>query len=249
MSARLAWGWRLPGREVWDAGCPPPLLGIHQRGCSRRGVQRIGVVSYNKIIYSTIYITSPCFHCTPLCGMQTYAVYFARARSTFGRLKTTMWRDDVWQISNQVVACWCTFIQRQSHDETNGWQHSHHMIDSAFRTLGKSKATRVKIIPGVGNKRDKGGCVISVNGIMLINNNIISKIIICVLYIICFIHLIVISNISSVDRQTSRRPNVPSPGAAPVIPVLVNRYICYVIVYVIIFDVIMYCYIQAYIYI
>ena len=39
-------------------------------------------------------------------------------------------------------------------------------------------------------------CVISVNGIMLMNSNTISKTIICFIYIMCFIYLLVISNIS-----------------------------------------------------
>ena len=39
-------------------------------GCSRRGVQQwIGVVLYSKIVHNTIQITTPCFHCTPLCRM------------------------------------------------------------------------------------------------------------------------------------------------------------------------------------
>ena len=37
-----------------------------QGGCSRRGVQWIGVVSYNKLVYDITSITTPCFHCTPL---------------------------------------------------------------------------------------------------------------------------------------------------------------------------------------
>ena len=39
-------------------------------------------------------------------------------------------------------------------------------------------------------------CIISVNGIMFITNNIISKLIICGLYIVRFVYLIVIKNIS-----------------------------------------------------
>ena len=38
-------------------------------GCSRRGVQRMGVVLYNKTAYNIMWTTTPCFHCTPLCGM------------------------------------------------------------------------------------------------------------------------------------------------------------------------------------
>ena len=38
-------------------------------GCSGRGVQWIGVVLHNKLVHDTIQITTPCFHCTPLCGM------------------------------------------------------------------------------------------------------------------------------------------------------------------------------------
>ena len=34
-------------------------------GCSRRGVQRMGVVLYEKLVYIIIQITTPCFHCTP----------------------------------------------------------------------------------------------------------------------------------------------------------------------------------------
>ena len=35
-------------------------------GCSRRGVQWMGVALYNKVVYNILYTTSPCFHCTPL---------------------------------------------------------------------------------------------------------------------------------------------------------------------------------------
>ena len=35
-------------------------------GCSRRGVQWMGVVSYSKPVYNIIRITTPCFHRTPL---------------------------------------------------------------------------------------------------------------------------------------------------------------------------------------
>ena len=38
-------------------------------GCSGRGVQWMGVVSCSKLVHKTIQITTPCFHCTPLCGM------------------------------------------------------------------------------------------------------------------------------------------------------------------------------------
>ena len=34
-------------------------------GCSRRGVQWMGVVLYSNLVYNTIQITTPCFHCTP----------------------------------------------------------------------------------------------------------------------------------------------------------------------------------------
>ena len=33
------------------------------------GVQWTGVALYSKIVYNTIQITTPCFHCTPLCRM------------------------------------------------------------------------------------------------------------------------------------------------------------------------------------
>ena len=35
-------------------------------GCSGRGVQRIGVVLYNELVYDSIQITTPRFHCTLL---------------------------------------------------------------------------------------------------------------------------------------------------------------------------------------
>ena len=38
-------------------------------GCSGRVVQWIGVVLYSKIVYNTVQINTPCFHCTPLCRM------------------------------------------------------------------------------------------------------------------------------------------------------------------------------------
>ena len=33
-------------------------------GCSRRGI-----VLHSKLVYSTMRMTTPCFHCAPLCGM------------------------------------------------------------------------------------------------------------------------------------------------------------------------------------
>ena len=39
-------------------------------GCSSgRGVKWIGVVSYDKLVYHIVKITTPCFHCTHLCRM------------------------------------------------------------------------------------------------------------------------------------------------------------------------------------
>ena len=38
-------------------------------GCSGRGVRWMGVVLYSKIVHNIIQITTPCFHCTPLCRM------------------------------------------------------------------------------------------------------------------------------------------------------------------------------------
>ena len=35
-------------------------------GCSRRGVQWMGVAFYNKLVYNIIQITTFCFYCTPL---------------------------------------------------------------------------------------------------------------------------------------------------------------------------------------
>ena len=35
-------------------------------GCSRRGVQWMGVVLHNKTAFSIIQIPTPCFHCNPL---------------------------------------------------------------------------------------------------------------------------------------------------------------------------------------
>ena len=46
---------------------------IHERvswyslqGVQWEGVQWMGVVSYNKLVYNIIQITTPCFHCTTL---------------------------------------------------------------------------------------------------------------------------------------------------------------------------------------
>ena len=47
-------------RRIWG------VSGIHYRGCSGRWVQWMGVVLYNKLVYDIIYISTPCFHCTPL---------------------------------------------------------------------------------------------------------------------------------------------------------------------------------------
>ena len=38
-------------------------------GCSGWGVQWIGVVLCNKLVYNSIQVTKPCSHCTPLCRM------------------------------------------------------------------------------------------------------------------------------------------------------------------------------------
>ena len=35
-------------------------------GCSRRGVQWMGVALYNNTAYNLMHTTTPCFHCTPL---------------------------------------------------------------------------------------------------------------------------------------------------------------------------------------
>ena len=45
----------------------PPQWIFITGGCSGRGVQWIGVTLYNKIVYIIMRITTPCFHCTPLC--------------------------------------------------------------------------------------------------------------------------------------------------------------------------------------
>ena len=44
----------------------PPAWVFITGGCSRRGVQWMGVVLHSKLVYNTIEITRPCFHCTPL---------------------------------------------------------------------------------------------------------------------------------------------------------------------------------------
>ena len=44
----------------------PPQWVFITGGCSRRGVQLMGVVLYNKLVYIIIQITTSCFHCTPL---------------------------------------------------------------------------------------------------------------------------------------------------------------------------------------
>ena len=38
-------------------------------GRSGWGVQWIGVVLCNKLVYNSVHITTPCFHYTPLCRM------------------------------------------------------------------------------------------------------------------------------------------------------------------------------------
>ena len=44
----------------------PRLWVFISGGCSGRGVQWIGVVSYNKLVHNITQITTACFHCTPL---------------------------------------------------------------------------------------------------------------------------------------------------------------------------------------
>ena len=41
-------------------------------GCSGRGVQWVGIVSYNQLVHNIIQITTPCFHCTPLWWILTW---------------------------------------------------------------------------------------------------------------------------------------------------------------------------------
>ena len=43
-----------------------PLRAFIKGGCSGRWVQRMGVVLYDKLVYNSLQITTPCFHCTPL---------------------------------------------------------------------------------------------------------------------------------------------------------------------------------------
>ena len=50
-----------------------------------------------------------------------------------GRLKTIMWCDDFWELSNRVIVFWYTLARKQSPDERNDWQQSHHMIVVTFR--------------------------------------------------------------------------------------------------------------------
>ena len=67
--ARIAPGGRLKARDSYDNHACTNHWILCRRGCSGRGVQWMGVVSYGKIVHNTIQITTPCFHCTPLCRM------------------------------------------------------------------------------------------------------------------------------------------------------------------------------------
>ena len=60
-----------------------PQWTLCRGGCSGSGVQWIGVVLYSKLVYNIIYITTPCFHFTPLCGMWTQGSLLLQA--LFGR--------------------------------------------------------------------------------------------------------------------------------------------------------------------
>ena len=55
-------------------------------GCSRRGVQWMGVVLYNKTAYNTMRTTTPCFHCTPLWWILTQDTVGAATRPAHGIL-------------------------------------------------------------------------------------------------------------------------------------------------------------------
>ena len=47
-------------------------MGIHYTGVQWEGVPWIGVVLYNELVYNIIYITTPCFRCTPpLMNLET----------------------------------------------------------------------------------------------------------------------------------------------------------------------------------
>ena len=45
-------------------------------GCSRRGVQWMGIVLYDQLVCNIIWITTPCFHCTPLWWVLMFSTCF-----------------------------------------------------------------------------------------------------------------------------------------------------------------------------
>ena len=74
-------------------------------GCSGRGVQWMGVVLYNKLVYNTIQFTTPCFHCTPLWWILNHELvqwrkgeFSTRAIITNFTSGTELYRTAVWPI-------------------------------------------------------------------------------------------------------------------------------------------------------
>ena len=59
----------LPCLELWERQATASICSLVfiTEGCSGRGGAVDGVVLCNKLVYNIISITTPYFHCTPLC--------------------------------------------------------------------------------------------------------------------------------------------------------------------------------------
>ena len=65
----------VPHRQVWV---------FIKGGCSRRGVQWMGVVLSNNTAYNMMWSTTPCFHCTPLWWILKVITLLGPRSSQFG---------------------------------------------------------------------------------------------------------------------------------------------------------------------
>ena len=66
--------------EVWHHALPCSCSwAFITGGCSGRGAQWMGVVLYNELVHNVIWITAPCFHCTPLWWILSSRVVSSRS--------------------------------------------------------------------------------------------------------------------------------------------------------------------------
>ena len=84
-------------------------------GCSGRGVQWIGVVLCNKLVYNSIQITTPCFHCKPLWIMLIFGVSSPFEKKSLTRGRAT--------IHTSIYMCVCVYIYVYIYIYTHTYTH------------------------------------------------------------------------------------------------------------------------------